>query len=457
MAHQHNVVDGDIHFTINPVTRVIARADATKSSLVVGDHNSERFTFEIPKTVEGHDMSLCNVIRVHYLNTSSDNKSVQSLGVYEVDDFASDPADETIMRFSWLISSKATKHVGPLAFTIQFACMTGFKVDYSWQSGIFSGITVSNAVNGAEVVIEEYADILQQWWEQLYASSELPIAVIPFEDFEALEGNTKNGMLYMLLGDPAIEDLEKIPSIEQNITELTSEVQTNKESITNLTTDLDNLEKEVETNKQTITSLTSEVQTNKESITNLNTDLDNLEKEVETNFDNLEKDVETKFDNLEKNVNDNTTELDSLREAYRSDYSKWAYGEYTKLYEYDTETDTAVTTQVTTGLYIIRAEYFNPATNDRASTTVMLDTFNRASASTSISFAIAKGIILQYRIGCRVIDGELGVIEIIPYHVVQGVEISDDNTGVCDWTCAFTAEAEDITLYGRCIYTNPVG
>ena len=139
MAHQHNVVDNDIRFTINPITRAITRADPKKSSLVVGDHNSERFTFEIPKMVEGHDMTLCNVVRVHYLNTSSDNKSIQSLGVYEVEDFGVDPDDETIMKFSWLISRKATEYAGPLSFTIQFACMTGFKIDYTWQTGIFSG------------------------------------------------------------------------------------------------------------------------------------------------------------------------------------------------------------------------------------------------------------------------------------------------------------------------------
>ena len=78
MAHQHQVVDSDIRFAINPITRAITRVEAKKSSLVVGDHNSERFTFEIPKIVEGHDMTLCNVIRVHYLNTSSENKSVQN-------------------------------------------------------------------------------------------------------------------------------------------------------------------------------------------------------------------------------------------------------------------------------------------------------------------------------------------------------------------------------------------
>ena len=308
MAHQHQVVDSDIRFTINPVTRAISRVDAKKSSLVVGDHNSERFTFEIPKIVEGHDMSLCNVVRVHYLNTSSDNKSVQSLGVYEVDDFATDPENEDKIKFSWLISRKATQHVGPLAFTIQFACMTGFKLDYSWQSGVFSGITVSDAVNGAEVIIEEYADILRKWWEQLYASSELPIEFMSKEDFEALEGDTKNGMLYMILDDPAIEDLEKIPGIEQNVTTLITDVDNLKEEVAADKQNLTNLDSIVQTNKENIDNLTSRVYTNELSITDFNSavqtnreNIDNLTPRVQTNEENitnLTPRVQTNEDNI---------------------------------------------------------------------------------------------------------------------------------------------------------------
>ena len=464
MAHQHQVVDGDIEFIINPMTRGISRANANKSSLVVGDHNSERFTFKIPKIVEGHDMSLCNVVRVHYLNTSSDNKSVQSLGLYEVDDFGPDPEDENTMQFTWLISRKATKHVGPLAFTIQFACMTGFKVDYSWQSGVFSGITVSNAVNGSEVVIEEYADIIRQWWEQLYATSELPIAVMPLEDFEALNGDTENGMLYMLLGDPAVEDLEKIPSMEQdittmndNITNLAQAVQSNEQDITTLNTDVDNLGKEVATAKENITELCEDVQTHAQDITTLNTDVDNLGKEVATAKENItelvsavqinEQDISTlntDVDNLEKKVDTNATGLTSVQEAVESLNSKWSSGEYIKIFTPRSGTTDEVYANVATGLYIIRAEYSNGAYT--VSTTAIFDTLDMASASTSISFLLPSGKIAQYRICCEEIDASRGIVNIYPEYVntVNWEILSGEN------------ERSNVTLYGRCIYTNPI-
>ena len=453
MAHQHQVVDSDIRFAINPITRAITRVEAKKSSLVVGDHNSERFTFEIPKIVEGHDMTLCNVIRVHYLNTSSENKSVQSLGVYEVDDFAPDPEDENILKFSWLISKKATKYVGPLAFTVQFACMTGFKVDYSWQSGVFSGITVSNAINAAEVVIEEYADILRQWWEQLYATSDLPITVMPVEDFEELNGNTRNGMLYILSDDPAVEDLEKIPGIEENIT--------------GLNTRLVNVEEKIED------EIEPAIPKIKQNITGLNTRLVNVEEKIEdeiepaiqtiteTKIPGIEHDIDTlntDINRLDSEVKTNTVGLVDVRKAIKSIGSKLRYGEYTKLYEYNTDSDTRVTAKVITGLYMIRAEYINRETGYTASTSVILDTLDKESASTSFSVVTntETGAISQYRIGCKIVN-DRNVVKFIPYDVTNEVSTPTDTDGFCVSKCNLKNDGStEIKLYGRCLYINPV-
>ena len=73
MAHIHSIYDCDTHFVIDPVTREI-KNESEKTVIVQNDHNSERFSFELPKTIEGHDMSLCNVVQVHYLNTDKNNK-----------------------------------------------------------------------------------------------------------------------------------------------------------------------------------------------------------------------------------------------------------------------------------------------------------------------------------------------------------------------------------------------
>ena len=465
MAHQHQVVDSDIRFAINPITRAITRVEAKKSSLVVGDHNSERFTFEIPKIVEGHDMALCNVIRIHYLNTSSDNRSNQSLGVYEVDDFAPDPEDENILKFSWLISKKATKYVGPLAFTVQFACMTGFKVDYSWQSGVFSGITVSNAINAAEVVIEEYADILRQWWEQLYASSDLPITVMPVEDFEALNGNTRNGMLYILTDDPAVEDLKKIPGMESSITTLNTlhasleekvedevipAIQENAENIkniqgnqTDINTRLVNIEEDIVPVAQESAEKIEAVQSIQTAI---NTRVAILEEDVVPGIEKSMGALNTDVLRLGTEVSNTSTGLSAVRDAIAGIGSKWQWGEYTKLYEYDAATDTRAITFVTTGLYIIKAEYSNSSGDYRASIPVILDTSAKGggSAVTSFSIPTENGIIDTYVIRSGAYDNSGNVVEIIPY-LVDGSD-----------KCNYSHTVKYTRLYGRRIYTNPI-
>ena len=44
------------------------------------DHNSECFTFEIPKEIEGHNVTDCNVVEIHYINI--DNTGNIYEGVY---------------------------------------------------------------------------------------------------------------------------------------------------------------------------------------------------------------------------------------------------------------------------------------------------------------------------------------------------------------------------------------
>ena len=167
MAHIHSVYDTDKHFSINPITRVIKNEASTKTCVIQYDHNSERFTFEIPRMVEDHDMSTCNVVQVHYLNVNPQTKE-QKTGVYEVDDLDISPESDDVVILSWLISQNATQLVGSLNFLIRFTCVNEGTVDYVWNTGIYSGISVSSGIYNGEVIVEEYADILEQWRQDLF-------------------------------------------------------------------------------------------------------------------------------------------------------------------------------------------------------------------------------------------------------------------------------------------------
>lgn len=170
MSHLHEMRDTDSHFIVDPVTRTIKNT-SIKSTLIQYDHKSEILTFEIPRYVDDHDMSLCNRVEIHYVNSNSSTRQ-QNLGVYEVEDFHVSEDDENVVIWSWPIPNHATQFVGPLAFAFRFACLTEDVVDYAWSTAPFNGIAVSAGIYNSEHFVEEYIDILQQWENKIGTSIE---------------------------------------------------------------------------------------------------------------------------------------------------------------------------------------------------------------------------------------------------------------------------------------------
>ena len=168
MEHIHSVYDSDSHFSINPITRAIMNESNKKTTIVQHDHNSERFTFEIPRFIEGHDMSQSNSVQVHYLNIETGGNK-QSADIYDVTDLQLSPEDENVVICSWLISEKATRYVGSLNFVLRFSCVKRnidgiiCQVDYAWNTAPFTKISVSTGIYNTESIEEEYSDIIAQW------------------------------------------------------------------------------------------------------------------------------------------------------------------------------------------------------------------------------------------------------------------------------------------------------
>lgn len=159
MAHTHDVVDTGIHYKIDAVTRTVTNVAEAKRELVQGDHNSERITFEIPRYVDGHDFSVCNLVEIHYANLDNLNK-VRTSDVYIVDDLHISEDDDSTVVLSWLISSNATQYVGTLNFSIRFACVDEDVVTYAWNTTIFDGITILEALNNSQAVIDSNPDAI---------------------------------------------------------------------------------------------------------------------------------------------------------------------------------------------------------------------------------------------------------------------------------------------------------
>lgn len=172
-GHDHPVVDRETRFVIDPHTRLISHANENELFVMQGDHNSERFTFELPRYIDGHDMTLCNRVRVHFNNIDESGETSHE-DVAEITDLAVDPEDPSKVICSWLIKRQATQHAGILSFLVQFLCTTGtlsednFEVVYEWHTDIFNGVTVKSGRNNSEAAVSKYTNILEQWGDRLF-------------------------------------------------------------------------------------------------------------------------------------------------------------------------------------------------------------------------------------------------------------------------------------------------
>ena len=167
VAHEHNVIDDDQVFTIDPVTRQISCVAPERNVLVQEDHKSEVFRFRMPRIVEGHDMALCDVVRIAYINIQAEsNDRVFSDGTYDVTDLHIDSTGNNI-EFSWEVTAGSTQFEGTLNFGVIFKCMEGKRVTYRWGTFYYESVYVLKRL-GSEVNFPiKYLDIIEQWKDEV--------------------------------------------------------------------------------------------------------------------------------------------------------------------------------------------------------------------------------------------------------------------------------------------------
>lgn len=166
MAHTHDVYDMENHFEINGSSRFIKETSETKLVVVQGDHKSEVLTFKMPRYIDGHDMTLCNKIRIHYINldTKTNNKSAD---VYEVTDLTLCEECEDVVTFTWTIEAPATKYSGTLSFLVKFECTEGENVLYQWNTAKYVSVNVLAGIDNSEEFVEKYSNVLEEWYNEL--------------------------------------------------------------------------------------------------------------------------------------------------------------------------------------------------------------------------------------------------------------------------------------------------
>lgn len=195
-THTHTVTDPDDYFIIDPDTRVISNAASTRNTIMQYDHNSERYTFELPRYIEGHDMLLCNRVRIHFNNVDG-NTNAENADVDEMTDLQINPENEDTVISSWLISRYATQLAGTLNFLVQYLCIDdGGNVVYEWHTDIYTEVDVKPGRNNGEQTVIQYNSILEEWYQRLFGAGDSVMA-----DISALGESQKT----MLLNESAAQ------------------------------------------------------------------------------------------------------------------------------------------------------------------------------------------------------------------------------------------------------------
>ncbi len=171
MSHTHEMIDSDTRFIFDPITNKLSTA-SKKRTLAQYSHEREIFSFELPRYIEGHDMSLCNEREVHYTNTDTKTKE-KNEDVYE-------PAELIIVGdkvvFAWLIRNTVTGLAGSLEFSIKLKC-TGENGEllYELDSVPYTKISITAGMNNSAKAIERTPDLLASFKAQVLSEANAAI------------------------------------------------------------------------------------------------------------------------------------------------------------------------------------------------------------------------------------------------------------------------------------------
>lgn len=167
----HEVIDDDTHFIIDPVTRTITNPDSADIVLMQHDHNSEIFTFEIPKVIEGHDILRTGaIVQIHFRNVSLDGTKSSSGLSMASPRYSNEYDNGKTVLFSWSIPREATMYDGILAFAIRIACTDNFVIQYDWHTEIFAGIPVLETIDNSDSEAKVFEELLERYKDELCES-----------------------------------------------------------------------------------------------------------------------------------------------------------------------------------------------------------------------------------------------------------------------------------------------
>ena len=164
MATHSTVKDTNAPFKIIPTSRQVQVPPDQKGIGAVGDHLSEKVTFEFPTTIEGHDVAKCDRKYITWKNGFGEmgHDELELLGT-----------DGESVYFVWTIRNALTVAKGLVEFSVHLECVAadGESIGYRWSTATCKGCEILDAVNaelgadaamwvtGDTLVIEDYTPV----------------------------------------------------------------------------------------------------------------------------------------------------------------------------------------------------------------------------------------------------------------------------------------------------------
>ena len=161
MAHIPIVRDDGPRLVIDARTR---RIEGCVVELVQGDHDSERIGFEIPRYIDGHDMTEADAY-IHYANEDSEEGHM-----YPVSDLHALPNSPSTAVFTWLASRNVTANAGRVIFLVKFRCVEDGEVVYEWNTALAKLVRVKEGAAFEAEAVEVLPDIIPVWKAELEAT-----------------------------------------------------------------------------------------------------------------------------------------------------------------------------------------------------------------------------------------------------------------------------------------------
>lgn len=225
------VTEVDKKLYIDFDTRQILIPDCIHQLGVESDDDVKKLTFSVPKTYYDCDLSTFRIF-INYMNARKEGDlfAVKEEDVREVDGN---------LEFDWIVGRHAVAYKGIAIFNV---CMKKgsmqpdpedetqeiFVVDQEFNTTV-AKLPVLEGLETGEAVIQEYADILMQWEEQLFGIENSAISNITQKGSEVIEAvNAAGEEQKTAIASKGSEVLSEVANVKN---EVTAEGETQKTAI----------------------------------------------------------------------------------------------------------------------------------------------------------------------------------------------------------------------------------